>query len=74
MRNQIEKESIDLSLRFCCKIIMVGGDGRELVVYVEQKRWIRLCNIPAEKGQIKRSNFFGDYFKLNVATGPRPFT
>jgi hypothetical protein len=34
----MEKESIDLSLRFCCKIMTVGGDGPEVVVLVSRTK------------------------------------
>lgn len=57
-KNQMEKESIDLSLRFCCKIMTVGGDGRELVVSRTKAVDKIMYSIPEKKAKLLNDRIF----------------
>ena len=56
----MEKESIDLSLRFCCKIMTVGGDGPEVVVLVSRTKAVDkiMYSIPEKKAKLLNDRIF----------------
>lgn len=61
----MEKESIDLSLRFCCKIMTVGGDGRELVVSRTKAVDKIMYSIPEKKAKLLNDRiFWGGLFQV----------